>query len=109
MSELAPQPPVVQPRALEGIGCIMLGMMLFVVQDGMMKSLLGTYPIWLLIVARGVVSILILGPAILYLGHPHRLLSPLWPLHLLRAALFTIGFSMFYTAFPFMGLAEVST
>jgi len=30
-------------------------------------------------------------------------------LHLLRAALFASGFSCFYAAFPFMGLAEIST
>ena len=58
---------------------------------------------------RGVMAVLILGPAIVILGGPHRLLSPLWPLHLARAALFASGFSLFYAAFPFMGLAEVST
>lgn len=109
MSEVAPHVPDVQPRAVEGIGCIILGMMFFVAQDGMMKSLLDLYPIWMLIAARGVMAIATLGPAIAYLGPPYRLFSPLWPLHLLRAALFATGFSFFYAAFPFMGLAEIST
>ena len=109
MSDLAPQFQHNQARALEGVGCVIVGMAFFVVQDGMMKSLLLTYPIWMLIFARGVMAVLILAPAILILGAPHRLLSPLWPLHLARAALFASGFSLFYTAFPFMGLAEVST
>ena len=109
MSDLAPQLQPAQARALEGVGCVILGMAFFVVQDGMMKSLLQTYPIWMLIFARGVMAVLILGPAIVILGGPHRLLSPLWPLHLARAALFASGFSLFYAAFPFMGLAEVST
>ena len=109
MSVLASRVPNVQPRAMEGIGCIVLGMLLFAAQDGMMKSLLGVYPIWMLIAVRGVLAIAILGPIDLILRGPHRVFSPLWPLHLLRAVLFAVGFSCFYAAFPFMGLAEVST
>jgi len=86
-----------------------IGMLFFVAQDAMMKSMLGVYPIWTLIFARAVMSVLVLLPLILLLGGPHRLLTPLWPLHLARAALFTGGFSLFYAAFPFMGLAEVTT
>ena len=74
-----------------------------------MKSLLLTYPIWMLIFVRSCAAVLVLVPLILVLGGPHRLTSPLWRLHLLRAALFSVGFSLFYTAFPFMGLAEVTT
>ncbi len=96
-------------RALEGILCIEAGMLLFVVQDGMMKDMLGTFPVWQLIFARSLIALAVLTPAILLLGRPHRLLTPLWPWHLARAALFTLGFSLFYAAFPFMGLAEVTT
>lgn len=96
-------------RALEGILCIEAGMLLFVVQDGMMKAMIGAFPIWQLIFVRAVVTLLLLTPVIFYLGRPHRLLTPLWPWHLARAVLFTSGFAMFYAAFPFMGLAEVTT
>ncbi len=96
-------------RALEGILCIEAGMLLFVLQDGMMKAMIGAFPIWQLIFARAVVALLLLTPLILWLGRPHRLLTPLWPWHLARALLFTSGFSLFYAAFPFMGLAEVTT
>jgi drug/metabolite transporter (DMT)-like permease len=107
----APTPTVTggRNRVVEGITCIVVGMMLFVAQDGMMKSLLLTYPVWMLIVARAVVAAIVLIPLIWWLGAPHRLLTPLWPWHLLRALLFSVGFSFFYAAFPFMGLAEVST
>lgn len=74
-----------------------------------MKTLLGVYPIWLLIFARAAISVVVLVPVIALLGGQHRLRTPLWPLHLLRAFLFAFGFTLFYTAFPFMGLAEVST
>ena len=84
-------------------------MLFFVAQDALMKTLLLTYPIWLLLFARSVLSVGVLTPLILWLGTPHRLLTPLWPLHMLRGLLFAAGFSLFYPAFPFMGLAEVST
>ncbi|KRS15611.1 DMT family transporter [Roseovarius indicus] len=96
-------------RTAHGIACVLLGMVLFVGQDAFMKTLLQTYPIWMLMFVRSSVAVLVLVPLILLLGGPHRLTSPLWRLHLLRAALFAVGFALFYTAFPFMGLAEVTT
>ena len=93
----------------QGIMCMLVGMWLFVGQDVLMKGLLGAQPLWMLISARALVSVVILLPLIAVLKGPHRLYTPLWPIHLLRAFLFTAGFAMFYAAFPFMGLAEVST
>ena len=74
-----------------------------------MKSLLDTYSVWMLIFFRSLVSVVILTPIIVFLGAPYRLLTPLWPIHAVRGALFSIAFALFYTAFPFMGLAEVVT
>ena len=96
-------------RTIEGIAAIMLGMTLFVFQDAMMKSLLGEFPIWPLLLVRAIVCSLVMLPIILYLGPPHRILSPLWPLHVTRALLFAFGFSLYYAAFPFMTLAAVTT
>jgi drug/metabolite transporter (DMT)-like permease len=109
MSLLAPDSPGLPSRALHGILCVEIGTLFFVAQDAMMKSMLALYPIWTLIFARSVMSVLVLLPLVVVLGGPHRLLTPLWPLHLARAALFTTGFTLFYAAFPFMGLAEVTT
>jgi hypothetical protein len=92
-------------RTPQGIAAIMLGMTLFVFQDAMMKSLLGDFPVWPLLLVRAVVCSLVMVPLILYLGSPHRILTPLWPLHLARAILFAFGFSLYYAAFPFMTLA----
>ncbi|WP_371224414.1 DMT family transporter [Roseovarius sp. 2305UL8-3] len=94
---------------MQGISCVLIAMIFFVTQDVLMKTLLDTYPIWMLLFIRSLVTAIILVPLILYLGGDHRLLSPLWPIHLVRGALFVAGFAMFYTAFPFMGLAEVTT
>lgn len=109
MSSFATNTQCAPSRAVQGLLCVEAGMLFFVLQDAMMKSLLDVYPIWALLFVRSVVSVLILTPLIAVLGGPHRLLTPLWPLHLARAALFTTGFSLFYAAFPFMGLAEVTT
>lgn len=109
MSELVSPMPGARFRALEGIVCIVVSMALFVVQDGMMKSLMDTCPIWILLAARGLIALVVLAPVIVRLGYPHRLFSPLWRLHMLRAGLFAGGFALFYTTFPFMGLAEIST
>ncbi|MEQ8666898.1 MAG: DMT family transporter [Rhodospirillales bacterium] len=109
MSNTVLTAPAPAGRAAQGIGCIMAGMVLFVFQDAYMKSLLGEYPFWPLVVVRSVMTAIVLVPAILWLGRPHRLLTPYWPLHMCRAALFAVGFSLYYTAFPYMTLASVTT
>jgi drug/metabolite transporter (DMT)-like permease len=96
-------------RTPQGIVAILLGMTLFVFQDAMMKSLLVDFPVWPLLLVRAVVCSLVMVPLILYLGPPHRILSPLWRLHVTRALLFAFGFSLYYAAFPFMTLAAVTT
>lgn len=96
-------------RTLQGIGCVLAGMVLFVGQDVLMKDMLTHYPVWMLIFVRSIVALLTLLPLVLWLGAPHRIFTPLWPWYLARAILFASGFAMFYTAFPFMGLAEATT
>ncbi len=109
MAYLSASPKPAPSHALQGIACVQIGMLFFVVQDGMMKSMLASYPVWILIFSRSVIASLVLTPLIWTLGGTHRLLTPLWPLHLARATLFAVGFSMFYAVYPFMALAEVST
>jgi drug/metabolite transporter (DMT)-like permease len=96
-------------RTLQGIACVLSGMVLFVGQDVLMKDMLTHYPVWMLIFVRSIVALLTLLPLVLWLGAPHRILTPLWPWYLARAMLFASGAAMFYTAFPFMGFAEVTT
>lgn len=96
-------------RTLQGIACVLAGMLLFVGQDVLMKGMLTFYPVWMLIFVRSIVALMTLLPLVLWLGAPHRIFTPLWPWYLARAMLFASGFAMFYAAFPFMGLAEVTT
>ena len=109
MTVLVNTPTVAVTRNLQAISCVLLGMSMFVIQDVMMKSLITQFPLWMLMMSRSVVGVLILVPTISALGGVHRLVTPLWPLHLARAMLITVAFSIFYAVFPFMGLAEVST
>lgn len=108
MSQTATVPPQ-SNRAAAGILCAEVGMAFFVIQDVLVKTLLETHPVWNLIFVRTIVTLILLTPIMLWLGGPHRILTPLWPMHLARAALLAVGFTLFYTAFPFMGLAEVTT
>ena len=96
-------------RTIPGIMAILLGMLFFVAQDAMMKFFLGDFPIWPLLLVRAAVCLMVMVPLILYLGAPHRILTPLWPLHFVRAMLFAFGFTLYYAAFPFMTLAAVTT
>lgn len=109
MTAVASVVPTQSSRPLEGIACVLAGACCFVGQDLIVKDLLGAQPLWMLIFVRAGISILVLVPLIVWLGGKHRLLTPFWPIHLLRAFLLTGGFAMFYAAFPFMPLAEVST
>ncbi|MEM7378323.1 MAG: DMT family transporter [Pseudomonadota bacterium] len=109
MSTVATAAQAPASRTPQGIAAIVLGMLFFVGQDALMKSLLGDIPIWPLLFVRAVICALVMVPLILTLGPPHRLLTPLWPLHLTRALLFAFGFSLYYAAFPFMTLAAVTT
>lgn len=106
MSVAAASPAI---RPVEGMGCLLASMVFFASQDAMMKFLLEEYPVWMLIGVRGVISTAILLPLVIWVSGARSLATPLWPLHLLRAVLFAMGFSLFYAAFPFMGFAEVVT
>lgn len=96
-------------RTGHGIACMLAGMMLFAIQDAMMKEMLGPFTVWQLIMARAVISFLALLPIIVMLGGEHRIQTPFWRLHVLRGALFAVGFSLFYAGFPYMTLANLVT
>lgn len=96
-------------QTLTGIGCVVLGMSFFAVQDALMKEYLPSYPIWALLFMRSCMAVVLLTPLILVLGGWSMLRTRFMGLHCLRGALFAVGFAIFYMAFPFMGLAEATT
>ncbi len=96
-------------RTLSGIACVVIGMCFFAVQDALMKDYLPSYSIWGLLFMRSCMAVVFLTPLILLIGGPALLRTRLLRLHALRGGLFAVGFSIFYMAFPFMGLAEATT
>lgn len=102
-------PPAGAASPAGGVLCVLGAMALFAGLDVAIKSLLETYTVWTLTSARAVIAVVALTPLIVLLGGPHRLLTPFWPSHLARAALFTLGFGVFYASLPMMGVAEIST
>ena len=72
MAALAPTVTGSKSQTAAGIVCVEAAMALFVVQDGLMKSLLGEFTVWMLIFTRLVSTVLVLTPTILFLGRPHR-------------------------------------
>ncbi|MEM8797804.1 MAG: DMT family transporter [Pseudomonadota bacterium] len=109
MAVSAPTAIITTSKTASGIACIVIGMVFFCIQDVMMKILMPDYSLWQLVTSRWVTALIILVPVIMWLGPPHRLFSPLVGIHFTRACLLAFGFSLFYAAFPFMGLAEVTT
>ncbi|MEM9845612.1 MAG: DMT family transporter [Pseudomonadota bacterium] len=101
--------PSTSSRTLTGIGCVVIGMCFFAVQDALMKEYLPSYSIWALLFLRSCMAVVVLGPLILLIGGARMLRTRLMHIHCLRGALFAIGFAVFYMAFPFMGLAEATT
>ncbi len=62
MTVLAPTADGLRSQAAADVVCVEVGMVLFVVQDGLMKSLLGEFTVWMLILTRSIVTVLVLTP-----------------------------------------------
>ena len=69
MTVLAPTADGLRSQAAAGVVCVEAGMVLFVVQDGLMKSLLGEFTVWMLIFTRSIVTVLVLTAVSLVLMH----------------------------------------
>ncbi|MFT5664849.1 MAG: hypothetical protein ACI9JR_002254, partial [Gammaproteobacteria bacterium] len=54
----------IESGPLHGIICIVVGMVFFVMQDAMMKTMLGPFTVWQLIGIRSLVSAIVLIPTI---------------------------------------------
>ena len=98
-----------ESRTGHGITCILVGMLLFALQDAMMKELLGPFTVWQLIAVRAAITLVTLVPILVVLGGEHRILTPFWRTHVGRGVLFAVGFSLFYAGFPYVNLANLVT
>ncbi|KQS76144.1 multidrug DMT transporter permease [Rhizobium sp. Leaf384] len=106
MSSTVPlDPPVARPVGL-GIVFMLLGMLLFSLNDTMGKWLVETYPVLQLMAIRSVAALLVLLPLVLSRGLSNVIRVERPGLQALRSLLFAIDATAFYFAVRFMPLAD---
>jgi drug/metabolite transporter (DMT)-like permease len=101
--------PVVGGGALLGIGMMLLGILLFVVNDVVGKWLMATYTVGQVLLIRSIFAMVMLAPMIWREG-VRRVASPPRPgLQLLRVVFSTAEVAAFYWAVAYLPLADVVT
>ncbi|WP_349017679.1 DMT family transporter [Rhizobium sp. 32-5/1] len=95
-----------QNRAALGIAYLCLGILIFSLQDAIIKAVSGSYPLTQVVATRGVVAI----PLLLAFVHVESGLGSIfarnvWPLAG-RALLLLVAYTSYYMAFPALPLAD---
>lgn len=104
-----PQGPAVAPGVILGIAMMMLGILLFVLNDVLGKWLVATYTVGQVLLIRSIFAIAMLSPMILREG-VRRVATPPRPgLQLLRVVFSTAEVAAFYWAVAYLPLADVVT
>lgn len=95
--------------AAGGIAMMLLGVLLFAVNDTLGKWLVGAYTVGQLLLVRSIAGLCVMAPFIYRTG-PHAFLRPPRPgLQLLRVLFSTLETSLFFWALVALPLAEVMT
>lgn len=95
--------------ALAGIGMMLLGILLFVVNDVMGKWLVSTYSVGQVLLVRSLAAMLLLAPMIWRTGLAQIFAAPRPGLQILRVVLSTAEVAAFYWAVAYLPLADVVT
>lgn len=95
--------------AAAGIATMLLGVLLFAVNDTLGKWLVGTYAVGQLMLVRGVAGLCVMAPFIWRAGAPAFMRAPQPGLQVLRAILSVLEASLFFWALTALPLAEVMT
>jgi drug/metabolite transporter (DMT)-like permease len=107
--EALSQPPVIAANAVLGIGMMLLGIFLFVVNDVVGKWLVATYTVGQVLMIRSVAGLVMLSPLMRREGLT-AFLAPNRPrLQLFRVLLSSLEVACFYTAVIYLPLATVVT
>jgi S-adenosylmethionine uptake transporter len=100
---------VVPAGATGGIAMMLVGVLLFAVNDTLGKWLVGAYTVGQLLLVRSIAGLCLMAPFIRQAG-PHAFLRPARPrLQLLRVVFSTLETSLFFWALTELPLAEVMT
>lgn len=92
-----------------GIGLMLLGVLLFSVNDVMGKWLVSTYSVWQLLLIRSAAALLLLAPFIWQAGRTLFTTMPHPRLQLLRVALGSGEVALFYWSVVYLPLADAVT
>lgn len=101
-------PSLQKSTAIVGIGFMLLGTLVFSLNDTMGKWLAGTYPVGEVVLLRSIAALLVLAPI------AWKQKAPLLPrhrpgMHLLRVAFSTLEIVCFYGSVSYLPLADVMT
>lgn len=95
-------------RTLLGIVCLCLGVLVFSLQDAIIKAVAGTYPVSEALLIRAVVAL----PILLFMVHRDvglkALASPNWRFLASRSAILFVSYCAYYLAIPALPIADAA-
>ncbi len=109
MIEAAQSSTSLRRAALAGIGFMLLGSLLFSINDAMGKWLVATYSVGQLLLIRSAAALLVLAPFVKREGFARFRDAPRPGLQILRVVLSTLEVAFFYWAVVHLPLADVVT
>lgn len=93
-------------RQWQGIGYVLLGVILFSVQDVIVKQISGNYPVHEIVWIRSVIALLLLFIAAIFTGGLAQLRTQHLGLHLVRGFLMLLSYITYYLAIAALPLAD---
>ncbi|WP_269931184.1 DMT family transporter [Aminobacter sp. HY435] len=97
-----------QNRTLLGILCLCLGVLVFSLQDALIKAVAGTYPVSEALMIRAMVAL----PILLFIVHRDvglkALASPNWRFLASRSAILFVSYCAYYLAIPALPIADAA-
>ena len=109
MSGLLRVPALMPQGPMGGIAMMLVGVLLFAVNDTLGKWLVGAYAVGQLLLVRSIAGLAAMGPSIYRAGPYAFLRAPRPGLQLLRVVFSTLESSLFFWALTELPLAEVMT
>lgn len=95
-------------RTLLGILCLCLGVLVFSIQDALIKAVAGTYPVGEALLIRAVVAL----PLLLFMVHRDvglgALASPNWRFLASRSTILFVSYCAYYLAIPALPIADAA-
>ena len=95
-----------QNRILIGIVCLVLGVLIFSLQDPLIKAVSGAYPVTQVMAIRAVVALPILLMIVHYEGGLRTLLSAQFWMLTIRASILFASYTVYYLAIAALALAD---